>query len=60
MVYLSPDAEEALEDVTSDTVYIIGGIVDLAARGVAWSLPKATLLTPHARHLTAYIQNPRP
>ena len=41
LVYLSPDAEEVLDDVDADTVYIIGGIVDLAARGVAWSLPKA-------------------
>ena len=41
LVYLSPDAEEVLEEVDADTVYIIGGIVDLAARGVAWSLPKA-------------------
>ena len=41
MVYLSPDAEEVLEDVDADTVYVIGGIVDLKARGVAWSLPRA-------------------
>ena len=41
LVYLSPDAEEVLEEVDADTVYIIGGIVDLAAHGVAWSLPKA-------------------
>ena len=41
VVYLSPDADEILEDVDSETVYIIGGIVDLAARGVAWSLPRA-------------------
>ena len=44
LVYLSPDADEALEDVEEDTMYVIGGIVDLAARGVAWSLPKATAL----------------
>ena len=44
LVYLSPDAEEVLEDVEEDTAYVIGGIVDLAARGVAWSLPKATAL----------------
>ena len=27
-VYLTPDAEEDLEDVTDDKIYIIGGIVD--------------------------------
>lgn len=28
IVYLSPDATDLLEDVTADTVYVIGGIVD--------------------------------
>lgn len=28
MVYLSPHAEEVLEEIEPDTVYIIGGIVD--------------------------------
>jgi tRNA (guanine9-N1)-methyltransferase len=28
VVYLSPDATDLLEDVTADTVYVIGGIVD--------------------------------
>ena len=51
LVYLSPDAEEALEDVEEDTAYVIGGIVDLAARGVAWSLPKATALGIRAARL---------
>jgi len=51
LVYLSPDAEEALEDVEEDTTYVIGGIVDLAARGVAWSLPKATALGIRAARL---------
>ena len=41
LVYLSPDAEDVLEDVDADTVYVIGGIVDLAARGTATSLPRA-------------------
>ena len=48
LVYLSPDAEEVLEEVDADTVYIIGGIVDLAAR-VAWSLPKANAAGIRAR-----------
>ena len=51
VVYLSPDAEEVLEDVEPGTVYVIGGIVDLAARGVAWSLPKANALGACARRL---------
>ena len=51
LVYLSPDAEDALEDVEEDTMYVIGGIVDLAARGVAWSLPKATTLGMRAARL---------
>lgn len=51
LVYLSPDADEALEDVEEDTMYVIGGIVDLAARGVAWSLPKATALGIRAARL---------
>ena len=51
VVYLSPDAEEALEDVEPDTVYIIGGIVDLAARGIAWSLPRANAVGATARRL---------
>jgi tRNA (guanine9-N1)-methyltransferase len=28
VVYLSPDAQETLEDVTKDKVYVIGGLVD--------------------------------
>ena len=51
VVYLSPDAEEVLEDVEPGVVYVIGGIVDLAARGVAWSLPKANALGACARRL---------
>ena len=51
LVYLSPDAEDVLEDVEEDTMYVIGGIVDLAARGVAWSLPKATALGIRAARL---------
>jgi len=51
VVYLSPDAEEALEDVESNTVYVIGGIVDLAARGIAWSLPRANAVGATARRL---------
>jgi Trm5-related predicted tRNA methylase len=51
VVYLSPDAEEALTDVESNTVYVIGGIVDLAARGIAWSLPRANAVGATARRL---------
>jgi hypothetical protein len=51
VVYLSPDAEEALTDVEPDTVYVIGGIVDLAARGIAWSLPRANAVGATARRL---------
>jgi len=51
VVYLSPDAEEVLEDVEPGVVYVIGGIVDLAARGVAWSLPRANALGACARRL---------
>jgi hypothetical protein len=40
VVYLSPDADDALEDVAPGTVYVIGGIADLAARGVPCSVPK--------------------
>ena len=28
VVYLSPDAEEELEGLDEDTVYVIGGLVD--------------------------------
>jgi hypothetical protein len=51
VVYLSPDAEEALLDVEPNTVYVIGGIVDLAARGIAWSLPRANAVGATARRL---------
>ena len=44
LVYLSPDAKDLLETVDADTMYVIGGIVDLRARGTAWSLPKANAL----------------
>ena len=51
-MYLSPDAEEVLEARGArDVVYVIGGIVGLAARGVAWSLPKANALGACARRL---------
>ena len=51
LVYLSPDADEVLTDVDPDTMYVIGGIVDLAARGVAWSLPKANSLGIQTKRL---------
>lgn len=28
LVYLSPDADKALEEVREDTAYVIGGLVD--------------------------------
>ena len=51
VVYLSPDAEATLEDVDGETQYVIGGIVDLAARGTAWSLPRANAMGVEARRL---------
>jgi hypothetical protein len=38
-------------DVEPNTVYVIGGIVDLAARGIAWSLPRANAVGATARRL---------
>ena len=51
VVYLSPDAEATLEDVDGETQYVIGRIVDLAARGTAWSLPRANAMGVEARRL---------
>ena len=51
LVYLSPDAEEVLEEVDADTVYIIGGIVDLAARGWRGACPRRTPLESGAARL---------
>jgi hypothetical protein len=51
VVYLSPDAEATLEDVDGETQYVVGGIVDLAARGTAWSLPRANAMGVEARRL---------
>jgi hypothetical protein len=41
VVYLSPDADEVLDDVDSRDVYVVGGIVDLATRGMRTSLTRA-------------------
>ena len=66
LVYLSPDATDLLETVDADTMYVIGGIVDLRARGTAWSLPKANALgiktarlpiREHLPHATNQILN---
>ena len=42
VVYMSPDAADVLDEVASDEVYVIGGIVDLATRGMRTSLASAT------------------
>jgi len=42
IVYMSPDAEDVLDIVESDKVYVIGGIVDLATRGMRTSLTRAS------------------
>ena len=51
VVYLSPDAPEVLDEVTSDHVYVIGGIVDLCTRGIPTSLARATRSNLRARRL---------
>jgi len=42
IVYMSPDAEDVLDVVEPDKVYVIGGIVDLATRGMRTSLTRAS------------------
>jgi len=42
VVYMSPDASDVLDEVTSDKVYVVGGIVDLATRGMRTSLTSAS------------------
>jgi Trm5-related predicted tRNA methylase len=42
IVYMSPDAEDALDDVDASKVYVVGGIVDLATRGMRTSVARAT------------------
>jgi len=42
VVYMSPDAADVLDEVASDKVYVVGGIVDLATRGMRTSLASAT------------------
>ena len=51
VVYLSPDAPEVLDEVTSDRVYVIGGIVDLCTRGIPTSLARATSSNLQVRRL---------
>ena len=51
VVYLSPDATDVLDDVRSDKVYVIGGIVDLATRGIPTSLTRATSARLETRRL---------
>lgn len=42
IVYMSPDADEALDEVDASKVYVVGGIVDLATRGMRTSVTRAT------------------
>ena len=42
IVYMSPDADEALDEVDAGKVYVVGGIVDLATRGMRTSVTRAT------------------
>ena len=41
VVYMSPDASEVLDEVDASKVYVVGGIVDLATRGMRTSLTRA-------------------
>ncbi|XP_077444349.1 tRNA methyltransferase 10 homolog B isoform X2 [Stigmatopora argus] len=50
VVYLSPDAEEALERVEHDKVYVVGGLVDESVQK-ALSLRRAQELGVHAARL---------
>ncbi|XP_030018284.1 tRNA methyltransferase 10 homolog B [Sphaeramia orbicularis] len=50
VVYLTPDAEHALETVDSDKVYILGGLVDESVQK-RLSLSRATELSVHTARL---------
>nr|XP_040035596.1 tRNA methyltransferase 10 homolog B isoform X1 [Gasterosteus aculeatus aculeatus] len=50
VVYLTPDAEEALETVDADKVYVLGGLVDESIRKTL-SLSRARELSVHTARL---------
>ncbi|XP_059210919.1 tRNA methyltransferase 10 homolog B [Centropristis striata] len=50
VVYLTPDAEEALETVDADTVYVLGGLVDESIQKKL-SFSRATDLSVHTARL---------
>ena len=51
LVYLSPDAPEALEDVSEDDIYIIGGLIDRKYKVAGASLSRAAALGARAARL---------
>jgi len=41
VIYMSPDAEDVLDEIDVSKVYVVGGIVDLATRGMRTSVQRA-------------------